>query len=247
MIGHRVPDARTAERIFADIPLPMPRITTAAGVYRPSTDSALLCSRMVAELLDVSSPIGTVIELCAGSGIASVYAASAGARVTAIDDTAAAERAVRANASANGVMVDVVRADVRNLPPLPAADLVVANPPYVPAPPTAPPGHAWNAGPDGRDVLDAMIAVLPRLVRPGGRAIIVQSDVCGVEPTLAAFAAHGFAASVTDDVPVDFGPVMTERADWLERRGLIEPGRRTERLVVVRANRTRRNPSEAGR
>lgn len=34
---------------------------------------------------------------------------------------------------------------------------------------------------------------------------------------------------------VPFGPVLRERADWLEMQGLIEPGQEKEELVVIRA------------
>jgi release factor glutamine methyltransferase len=37
---------------------------------------------------------------------------------------------------------------------------------------------------------------------------------------------------------IPFGPVLTARAHWLERVGLLEVGRREERLAVVRADRS---------
>ncbi|ALG86788.1 hypothetical protein ACH46_10695 [Gordonia phthalatica] len=177
----------------------------------------------------------TVLELCAGSGIASICAALVGATVTAVDDTAEALAAIDGNATANGVAVTGLLTDVRALPASVTADVVIANPPYIPAPPTASAGHAWDAGDDGRDVLDAIIDALPARVRPGGGVLLVQSDVCGVDQTVHRLDLVGFSAAIVDEVPLAFGPVMASRAEWLEQHGFIAPGQRTERLVVTRA------------
>jgi release factor glutamine methyltransferase len=43
-------------------------------------------------------------------------------------------------------------------------------------------------------------------------------------------------ASVIARQWVPFGPVLTARAGWLQRQGLLERGRRVEELVVIRAD-----------
>ncbi len=50
-----------------------------------------------------------------------------------------------------------------------------------------------------------------------------------------ALRANGLDAHVMAVRWVPFGPVMTARAEWLEGLGLLEKGRRTEELAVVRA------------
>ena len=238
MIGAWTVGARTTDELLSGLPIPAPIIGAHPGVYPPSVDSALLCRALIGELerrrLD-GDVDPTVLELCAGSGIASICGALVGATVTAVDDTPEALAAIAANAAANGVAVAGVSADVRCLSPAVTADVVIANPPYIPAPATAAAGHAWDAGPDGRDVLDAIVASLPERVRPGGVALLVQSDVCGVEETTTRLLGNGFAPAVVDEVDLPFGPVMTARAAWLEQRGFIAPGARTERLVAIRA------------
>lgn len=231
---------RTTRELLASLPIPAPVIGTHPGVYDPSVDSALLCLRLLAELSDLGTTRrrrSTVLEVCAGSGIASVCAALVGADVTAVDDTLDALAAIAANSATNGVAVTMLLADARELPSTVSADLVVANPPYIPAPDTAPGGHAWNAGPDGREVLDGIIDSLPSLVNRDGTALLVHSDVCGVAPTLQRLRGLGFVPSITDEIELVFGPIMTERAEWLEQRGFIAEGCRTERIVVVRATR----------
>ena len=71
--------------------------------------------------------------------------------------------------------VEVVAGDVRSLSLPVVADLVVANPPYVPTsvevPPEvhADPASAVFAGADGLDLIPAVAACAAALLRPGGR------------------------------------------------------------------------------
>jgi ribosomal protein L11 methyltransferase len=81
-----------------------------------------LCLRFLLEHEPVS-----LLDLGCGSGVLSIAAAKLGYRpVTALDLDEAAVEAARANAEANGVVIDVARADVLAAP-LPDAELVLAN------------------------------------------------------------------------------------------------------------------------
>jgi ribosomal protein L11 methyltransferase len=81
-----------------------------------------LCLRFLLEHEPVS-----LLDLGCGSGVLSIAAAKLGySTVTALDLDEAAVEAARANADANGVVIDVARADVL-VAPLPDAELVVAN------------------------------------------------------------------------------------------------------------------------
>lgn len=64
--------------------------------------------------------------------------------------------------------------------------------------------------------------------------LVVQSSLAGVRATVGAMEDAGLRAEVVARRRQVFGPVMTARADWFERRGLIRPGVREEELVVVR-------------
>jgi release factor glutamine methyltransferase len=44
----------------------------------------------------------------------------------------------------------------------------------------------------------------------------------------------GIAAETIATQRIPFGPVLTARATWMERVGLLDRGRRDEELVVVR-------------
>jgi predicted nicotinamide N-methyase len=68
----------------------------------------------------------TVLDLATGSGLCALAAVRAGAaQVTAVDVDAFAVQATRLNAAHNGVVLDVVRADLLDEPP-PAVDVVLA-------------------------------------------------------------------------------------------------------------------------
>jgi ribosomal protein L11 methyltransferase len=83
-------------------------------------------TRLCLELL-LAEPPGAAADLGCGSGVLAIAAARLGfAPVVAVDADPAAVDAARANARANGVRLDVRRADVL-CDPLPAAPLVLAN------------------------------------------------------------------------------------------------------------------------
>jgi ribosomal protein L11 methyltransferase len=88
-------------------------------------------TRLCLELLLELEPRGPVLDLGCGSGVLAIAAARLGwAPVGALDHDPAAVRATADNARANGVEVDVRRADLRDDPPaLPggAGSLVLAN------------------------------------------------------------------------------------------------------------------------
>ena len=99
------------------------------------------------------------------------------------------------------------------------------------------PDRAWDAGADGRVVLDELCALAPGLIAPGGALLLVQSEFSAPQQTVQMLTDSGFIAHTAARQMIDFGPVMTARAGELEASGLLEPGRRTEELVVIRAHR----------
>ena len=124
-------------------------------------------------------------------------------------------------------------------------DLVVCNPPYVPHDPALVgaalpshigPAHAWDAGDDGRLVLDPLCAAAPGLLADGGTLMLVQSEFAGPRETLAALAEAGLDAEIIAYQWIPFGPVLSSRVEWLEDTGRLEPGRREEELIVIRAD-----------
>lgn len=205
------------------------------GVYRAESDTEVL--------IDAMSRSGCatgrhVLDLGTGTGAVAIAAARAGAAsVTAVDLSVRSAAAARLNARRAGVAVDVRRGDLY-APVAPRRfDLILSNPPYVPAATAALPRHrkarCWDGGLDGRTVLDRICAGAADALTGDGQILLVHSALCGTQATVDALAAAGFAPSVLARATIPFGPVMHSRAAMLERRGLIEPGQRFEELVVV--------------
>ena len=187
-----------------------------------------------------------VLDLCTGSGYVAIAAAELGcARVTAFDICPNAVQCSRDNALDAGVEVDVRRGSWTRAFDYAPFEVVVSNPPYVPAPPVddgdaipceAGPSWAWNAGPDGRLVLDPLCESVSKLLCKNGSLLLVQSAFAGVRQSLDSLRASGLDADVVASQWIPFGPVLSARAKWLEDIGRLRRGCREEELVVIRAD-----------
>lgn len=192
---------------------------------------------MLAAVVREHAPGADVLDLCAGSGILAVSAGLAGARsVTAVDVSRRAVLTARLNGLLNGVRVRARRGNLLDAVPGERFDVIVANPPYLPAVQDEPRGlqRATEAGRDGRLFVDRLIDRAPDHLRPGGVLLVVHSSVNGVEPSLARIERGGMEPDLAASHRGPLGPILTERAPLLEQRGLLEPGRRTEDVVIVR-------------
>jgi release factor glutamine methyltransferase len=211
------------------------QIATLPGVFRPISDTWLL-----AGALRELSPGARVLDVCTGSGALAVVAAQAGAReVTAVDVSRRAVMTARINARLHGVAVRARRSDLFSTLDGQRYDVIAANPPYVPDPrgnrlPTRGARRAWDAGTDGRIVLDRLIADAPRHLRPGGTLLVVHSEICGTELTLERVRAVGLLPRVVARERGGLGSLMAARADHLRQRGALAPGQTDEEVVVIR-------------
>jgi release factor glutamine methyltransferase len=87
-------------------------------------------------------------------------------------------------------------------------------------------------------VLDPLCRRVPGLLAPEGTLLVVHSAVSGPARTEAMLREAGLKTAVVGRRTVPFGPVMRAQRDWLEQRGLVTAGQRSEELVVIRADRT---------
>jgi release factor glutamine methyltransferase len=210
---HAVPDADFNPRFWDDIARraarePVQHITGRAyfryldlavgpGVFTPRPETELMTGWAVERLagLDVAEPV--VADLGTGSGAIALAIAQEvpRARVHAVEyETAAAAWAERNIASVAAAAphtagrVSLHRGDLATaLASLDGAvDLVISNPPYIPAgvrlPPEVaeydPPAALWS-GPDGLESIRSVAAAAGRLLRPGGLVAVEHDDTQG--------------------------------------------------------------------
>ncbi|GGJ83356.1 release factor glutamine methyltransferase [Pilimelia anulata] len=172
------------------------------GVFIPRPETELLVDWGIAALADAADPV--VLDLCAGSGAIALAVAQEvpAARVYAVERDPAALAWLRRNAAARAAAGDrpitIVAGDVTDpglAAALPAAvDLVLTNPPYVPAATPVPPdvrrdpAAAVFGGPDGLAVIRPLAALAAAVLRPGG-GLAVEHDETGAAAVAALLAA----------------------------------------------------------
>ncbi len=162
------------------------------GVFVPRPETELLAGWGV-EAARRTGAGCLVVDLCSGTGAVALSVAHEvpGSRVVAVERSPAALEWLRRNAAAQvragDAPVDVVAGDVTD-PQLLAGlrgrvDVVLCNPPYVPAGTAVPPevaGHdpaeAVFGGPDGLAVIRPVVALAAALLRPGGGVGIEHDD-----------------------------------------------------------------------
>ena len=207
-------------------------------MFRPRSDTWLLAGAARAQQVSAR-----VLELCAGPAYAGIAAARAsGSRLTTVDVSRRAVLNARLNAWLNGVAIDARRGDLFAPVAGERFDLILANAPYVPGPP--PPAHgparATDADADGRAILDRICADAPAHLSPGGTVLLVHSEVCDSDATLAALASGGLDVDVVERHRGPLGPLLSSRRGQLEARGQLQPGQQFEDVLVLRGRRVGR-------
>jgi carbamoyltransferase len=179
-------------------------------VYPPGSDSTLLAD-VVPERADEA-----VLDLCTGSGIQALAVAPRARRVVAVDIGARAVAMARLNARLNGAgAVEVRSGDLYAPVHGERFDLILANPPFVPAPERGPAYH--SGGPRGDRVLRRVVAGLGAHLRDGGRALIVshlavrrrESVASAMQPWVRSFDGRLLALILETGTPVDLAAAQS--------------------------------------
>jgi release factor glutamine methyltransferase len=150
-------------------------------VYQPAEDSKLLADAAVERVADADR----VLDVGTGSGyVAARVAAETRAEVCAADLNPHACRRARADAREAGLDLSVVRADLTR--PFCGAvfDRVLFNPPYLPRDPDAARDdwmeRALTGGETGREVVEAFLDDVARVLAPDGSALLLVSTLTDI-------------------------------------------------------------------
>jgi S-methylmethionine-dependent homocysteine/selenocysteine methylase/SAM-dependent methyltransferase len=198
-------------------PLPFPTLTVEPGVFVPTHGSYLVWKHLFAtgigkgkSCLDVGCGCGILAVQLALNGAASVHAID-------IDRNAVAN--TFANAFRNDVADRVTGEDVDLYQWVPDRrfDVIVASLYQMPVDPfEEPTGHRpldyW-----GRNLLDHLIKLLPRLLDPDGRAHVMQLSIVGQAETARRLAENGLRGRIVDFSFFPFGPFFGANKEQIER------------------------------
>ncbi|MCK1802772.1 peptide chain release factor N(5)-glutamine methyltransferase [Brevibacterium sp. R8603A2] len=165
------------------------------GVFIPRPETELLVDQVIAAARGIERP--RILDLCTGSGAIALAVATEvpGSTVVAVEKEEAALAAAHRNVdthrhavAAAGSTVTLLAADIRELPEIGAFDVLVSNPPYIPAgrTPDAPevgehdPASAlFGGGADGMELPAAVVRAGVRVLRPGGTIVVEHDDTQG--------------------------------------------------------------------
>ena len=177
-------------------------------VYEPAEDSAILAGAAVERV----EPGDRVLDVGTGSGyVAERVAQETDAAVIACDVNP------HACARAAGAGLPTVRADLTTPFVGESFDLVVFNPPYLPALPDA----AWSdwletaltGGETGREVIERFLDDVGRVLVASGEVLLLVSTVSGVEEIVEYAGGRGFSAAALTDVAYP-GETLTVLRLW---------------------------------
>jgi SAM-dependent methyltransferase len=184
------------------------------GVFAPVRGEYVALVAAAVERWPVAGRVA--FDLGTGTGVLAFVLARGGARVVATDLEPRAVACARDNAERLG-LADRVEVREADLFPPGEADLVVANPPWVPATPHTPLDRAVYD--PGGEVVARLVAGLDAHVRPGGEAWIVISDLAarlGLRP-------HGHLAALAAAAGWSAEPAFSTSAEHPRAKDAADP------------------------
>jgi SAM-dependent methyltransferase len=147
---------------------------------------------------------GAVLDLGCGAGTLALVAAARGARrAVGVDVSARAVALARVNASLNGLAAEFRAGDLAAPVEGERFDLVLAQPPYVVAPPGLARTVYLHGGPRGDELALRFASAAAGALAPGGRAVLFFDAPSGGEPI------HRRLRAALGRAPVDLAVLVT--------------------------------------
>lgn len=206
----------------------------------PPTPYTLLLANSIPDLTGL-----TVVDIGTGSGFLAIVASLQGAsRVYILDTNPAAIESALENANLNGVRDRLfplaIGDSIIPLSPGGTVDVVISNPAQLPLPQAAEAFSPYYAGPDGRRMIDEVIAATPSRLSAGGRLFMVHNSVTDFPRSVELMASVGLQAKILAEEHLELRPLF-DRV-WLDElggtsRGLysVHDGKAFETIYAVEA------------
>ena len=131
------------------------------------------------------------LELGAGNGLISIYAAKHGAKVIATDINSVAMEYLHINSLENKASVNSILSDLFGNIPVQQFDIIAINPPYYKKDPQTMLDHAWYCGENG-EFFFKLFNQLPAYIHEISEVIMVLCDGCDMEMIEQAAGQNGF-------------------------------------------------------
>ena len=120
------------------------------------------------------------LELGAGSGLLSIYAAKKGANVVATDINPVAIECIEANAEENHVEVKTIESDLFDNIPRFNFDFILINPPYYKKKPSSFSDYAWYCGENG-EYFQKLFKELSDYIHESSNVLMVLCNGCDLQ------------------------------------------------------------------
>lgn len=132
-----------------------------------------------------------LLEIGAGSGLLSIYAAKKGASVVASDINPVSVKCLKINAAENGIEMIAVQSDVFESIPKQNFDFIVLNPPYYKKNPSSLYDYGWYCGENG-EYFQKLFKHLSGYVYKSSNVLMVLCDGCDLEMINSIACEYGF-------------------------------------------------------
>jgi len=165
------------------------RVVVSPGVFFPGFIFSTKIFLQFIEGLDLNGK--RFLELGAGSGLISIFAARKGAVVTASDINPLSVENIRENAARNDAAVTVIESDLFEGILLQAFDFIIIAPPYYPKDPADYREMAWFCGAHF-EFFERLFRQLPVFFHDSSQVLMILSEDCDISAIRAVASRYGF-------------------------------------------------------